>query len=851
MKKLGVCILLAVIIGLSALAYWTVEFVNADDGDSGSGGDLGNTCTHYCTSWGAGWHYQDLATFQSWPYDSSSTGASASIKAEIVNRCSSTPGVYRLSFERSNTRGSSFVAGQFSGLVDVNRNVPYISSIAEDWNAVYSYFLIAEDHGVTSTEWGDTAWFCYDPDWNPPTPDPEPEPEPEPGSGDAYFYSTSTATVSGVSDAPYLTVTTDPDGESEIKFSTDQASVDINFSHSIYYVNDGEYDDDDEFPDVSTEWRVSSSGEATPNHSASGTYTTNGKSSNNSVVDPSSEPGASNPTNTVTVTLAAGQTKTICQTIKYNPKYITFDSEPVDDDNDGDTDYYEYSIDEKSGNEDSKVCVEVTRPADPTGGPYSTSTMDSTLMYAGEDATIGWDILAASVPTRRLSAWQAIVYQVPSSAQYYEGITTGTTRHRGNGACGYYAGRTNPTYRNCGIYDKQEGSLSYGAIYAHHEYEKEYKTVVPDHVGDKYCNSFGHFYQYWYYISNGDNAGWHHDSSRDYWVIYNAACRTIAKKPSTSVWNGSLKTGNIDSGVLSSLSYRYVPATMGEVANNQPRYLYGSWAEYLAVVNGSIVLNNNKDGFASGAALAGKLGSQNREMYDNSPLTIANQGAIANRDSSILGYSGVHSNSTQRIRLETFLKNNAAAYDIGGAIGGSDWTDLTKTRIVRRSGVLNITDNVTISTGPYNSIYQIPQVIIFVDGDVNITSNVTQIDAWIIATGTINTCATVGSQAGFEVGITEADAIGAGNSQNPGNSCTNQLVFNGPVMAGNLELKRSFGSDPLIYYRTGTFGAPSDRQTSAEVFNYRADAYLWAYAQASRYDSSFTETYTRELAPRY
>ena len=38
--------------------------------------------------------------------------------------------------------------------------------------------------------------------------------------------------------------------------------------------------------------------------------------------------------------------------------------------------------------------------------------------------------------------------------------------------------------------------------------------------------------------------------------------------------------------------------------------------------------------------------------------------------------------------------------------------------------------------------------------------------------------------------------------------------------------------------------------TPAEIFNLRADAYLWAYSQASRYTEAQT-TYTRELAPRY
>ena len=120
----------------------------------------------------------------------------------------------------------------------------------------------------------------------------------------------------------------------------------------------------------------------------------------------------------------------------------------------------------------------------------------------------------------------------------------------------------------------------------------------------------------------------------------------------------------------------------------------------------------------------------------------------------------------------------------------------------------------------------------------------TRIDAWIIATGTINTCKE------FVDKSTSADASGKKNG-----ICTNQIIFNGPVMASSLILNRSFGSDPDT--ATGIGVAPtnrsidSSREAPAEIFNLRADTYLWAYAQSSRYDSSFTESYSRELAPRY
>ncbi len=48
-----------------------------------------------------------------------------------------------------------------------------------------------------------------------------------------------------------------------------------------------------------------------------------------------------------------------------------------------------------------------------------------------------------------------------------------------------------------------------------------------------------------------------------------------------------------------------------------------------------------------------------------------------------------------------------------------------------------------------------------------------------------------------------------------------------------------------------TKAAESDRFSPAEIFSLGADDYLWAYAQAGRYNSSYTDAYTRELPPRY
>ena len=140
----------------------------------------------------------------------------------------------------------------------------------------------------------------------------------------------------------------------------------------------------------------------------------------------------------------------------------------------------------------------------------------------------------------------------------------------------------------------------------------------------------------------------------------------------------------------------------------------------------------------------------------------------------------------------------------------------------------------------FNNIYSIPQILIVVDGNITISSAVTQIDAWIITSGTINTC--------------DGKLIPNIDSQ----TCDRQLIFNGPVYAKSVQLSRTSGADP------GQGNSPSANRANpiqknlsddgsiqpAEIFNLRPDALYWAYSQAQRF-SQANVTYTRELAPRY
>lgn len=470
--------------------------------------------------------------------------------------------------------------------------------------------------------------------------------------------------------------------------------------------------------------------------------------------------------------------------------------------------------------EDSKVCVTIIRPKKPGGNPENPNIgggSAANIMFAGEDTSLKWNIWAEGVASHRLQERQAIGFFVKAGTSYGSAIHTGND-HTSPEPCGHY----NSYAQECKKFSEGNATWSDETVSDTSFKDKLLQVKVPNEVGGKYCNSAGYKFQHYYAIDDtwiADNR-----SGKTYWYIFNASCRTIAKKPTTAIWNGGIFTSG---GFNTSIANRHNSIQFGELATTDNRTIFGSWSEFLAVASKSA------DSLASGSVFYNGASSSN--WY---PLTIANS-------TSSPGYSGIIQNQTLLTRLNTFLKNQASDLT-SGIING--WTNVGDTIIYKHSGDVEINGNITISSGPYGSIYDIPQVIIFVDGDVKIASNVSQIDAWIITpNGTIDTCAGYQPAGGNNGYGTQTDPSGKKGTD----ICANQLVFNGPVIAKNLKLNRSFGADPDVQTGVGTLGMSSAKSAAAEVFNFRADTYLWAYAQSSRYDSSFTESYSRELAPRY
>lgn len=625
----------------------------------------------------------------------------------------------------------------------------------------------------------------------------------------------------------------EPGGAGWVEFSTDQEDTKLKFYHYLTYVNEFQFAENDVVPKPQTDWKIE---ENTDLH---GAFSVDGKKGGKSEKLAEED---------VTVKLNKGETKTVCRTIYYKPKYIEMtvkdggDHDAVDKTHETGHLYYEYEILDsgKTGEGRSQACARITRPNDPQGSPWSgaeSGNAASGPMFAGEETSIGWNVSAESWATRRLVYYQSINFMLPTSRQYSAVAMTlkGNLANRTDvSPCSYYGGLG---ISNCIEMGEDSTALSYGESYGEHTYDSESLIAVPNEVGYKHCNSAGYHHERWRrvceQVDGKRTCHWEYVSS--YWTYYGAACRTIAKKPSVAFWNGGVMTSGMITGVMAN---RFDTDNLfgNYAAEAGSRKLYGSWTEDLAVAFGDIKR------FGSGSALAqGIPGGEEADAKEYSSLT------ITNNNLDVLGNSGIKSTSSLRRRLETYLRGNDTGEmpGYGVRVGVNDlYNGWTGTKMVVVPGDLRVTKSICMdganadgtcrSTRTFSNIYELPQAIIFVDGNVEIAPEVREVNAWIVARGELNTCKE------FQNNATETGTKDASYSGNV--PCEKQLQFNGPVWAGSLKLNRTHGADPS----TG-----SAKYEPAEIFNLSTETYLWAYAQAGRYKSSYTEASTRELPPRY
>ena len=299
-------------------------------------------------------------------------------------------------------------------------------------------------------------------------------------------------------------------------------------------------------------------------------------------------------------------------------------------------------------------------------------------------------------------------------------------------------------------------------------------------------------------------------------------CVTVSKQPKVQVWGSDVRTrGDIETGTTT-------------VNDNGTNKLFGSWVEYGALSVGS----NSR--FASGSG----LNDGNTEMTNTAAW---NKLTFANIDSSGASRFGNFTLPSDIAPLaDQFMataSNGAPAPDLGSLASGTYKTtaanftitggsvgqtgNVGNVIVIVSTGTITIDGNITYrgngASENFNDVKELPQVII-IARNINITNNVTQIDAWLLTTndGSINTCSDRPLSAPLNSTV-----------------CNNQLTVNGPVATSHLHLRRTAGSDD-----TARAGEP------AEIFNLRGDALLWAYGRSSASDKAQT-VYSKELPPRF
>lgn len=660
-----------------------------------------------------------------------------------------------------------------------------------------------------------------------------------------------------------------------LRLSTDWPSAQANFSHKISYEMIGftvNTDDTVTYDNMCTTWTIESDTSAngkSDKFCASSYYTGESTVSTTSghTVSISAPGGEASAQEKIkyekkVVPILREEIKYSCPTLSNPNKKCSYDPKRWK---------YYAEANTGSGQGDSTAKIIYDRPNEPTGdGPSSgNGGVDGSPMYAGETTSMSWEAQAVPKNTRRVMEFQSISFLSQVSKSLSSANTKGTYQNTipsGNSypyregynqdPCTFWIYRLGPLRADAGGCAQVTSNSSLNKTFPNGTVSSSEASVgagetlaVPDWVGDKYCNSFGYKWEYYYGVMNtkGPNAGnwtWTSDN-QPYWVHYNAACRTIAKKPSVALWNGGLFVGQ--GNVKTSTSPRYnnpSVATAASAASDLRRF--GSWAEYLANVHGSVGgsipgvipgLGGSTGLFSSAAAFAWN-GSVESEPIKNSPLTIQNAKV------NMLGYSGVDANSAMLDRLEAYFKTAATSSDSNI---GNITVPAGSSNIYYVDGSVNITGPITI-TSSVSSVYQIPQVVIFATGDINISPDVERIDAWLISkNGKVDTCATTN----LVDSVTQANVNKSHNPDTRPLRCEKKLVINGPVFAKTVTTDRTFGSDGTANNDEDSNNATNPRAVPAEVFNLSAENYLWAYAQAGRYSSSYTEAYSRELPPRY
>ena len=284
------------------------------------------------------------------------------------------------------------------------------------------------------------------------------------------------------------------------------------------------------------------------------------------------------------------------------------------------------------------------------------------------------------------------------------------------------------------------------------------------------------------------------EANNNQWRHSAPICIKVVKKPKVQFWGNGVFSR---AGIRTSLS----PTKEG---------VLGSWVEYEAIT-GEKIQNFRTESSQNTRRLAiedyiltGSFG-QGAPSIESVISSISSKFPKVSLDSTETKVT-VHNNSNTIINNLTLPTNR-------------------RTEVIYGNNI-QISGNIVNGDRIVNNDSDFGQIIIIADGNITIDPKVTKIDAWLIAKGTINTCAVNGLQ--------NIQNVTTGN-------CNEQLQIRGGTLSNTLKLWRTHGSDGKT---------ASSLSEPAEIIKQSADTYLWGQAQSGGQGKIVT-TYTKELPVRY
>ncbi|MBP1046213.1 hypothetical protein I6N96_07945 [Enterococcus sp. BWM-S5] len=364
------------------------------------------------------------------------------------------------------------------------------------------------------------------------------------------------------------------------------------------------------------------------------------------------------------------------------------------------------------------------------------------------------------------------------------------------------------TESNCTIIKRDKGSFDAGKQLFEGIIKKPFEMPEDAELGSRICFGFSISP---YKLTAGESES--EQNNKTLWRHATPHCFIAAKKPKMQVWGGSVYSGT-------------------NIQTNKTNFstgTFGSWVEYASISKGTINSftsgannNSNKLTMANKGTTLGKYGeiptdnlaSKIKDRY-NSPAATSTSMTCSNVSD---GKVCKQKETTTEVKVPAQMNPSEPSRTVILDATNKSNPSLDQNVYIDRDILANTT------LGKASDA----QAFIIIAKNIYIHPDVTNIDAWLLASDSVVTCANPSKS-----GTNRKDMSFVSDS-----NCGKPLRINGPVQTKNLNSWRTNGS------MLNTAADP------AEVYNLRADTYLWAASKGSG-DGRFITTYTRELSPRF